>query len=217
MKRLAVGVILALALVLPSLASGAVVYEEVTNLDDLPIDAPYPVVALGPGTNSVLGGTSFSADAVDSFSFSVPNGSELVSIRYVYTSGAFIRGDGSITLAVSGFSLVAGDGTLPQPGSLLGAENVDMLPGLCSVFAGPCGPDSPSAVVVPLFATELPLAAGLYSLEQRALTVNDPAFVTWNSRYRVDLELVPEPSQALLGLTGGLLLALARKRHAKAR
>ncbi len=60
-------------------------------------------------------------------------------------------GDGSLTEAVSGLSLVSGDGTEPQPGSLLDIQNVGMIRGLCSQFVTTCGPSSPSAVTVPLF------------------------------------------------------------------
>jgi hypothetical protein len=198
---------LALLVAGPSQAVAAVIYEEVTNLDDLPIDAPYPVLALAVGTNSVLGHTSFNSDAVDSFAVSVPDGLQLASITYTFTSSAFIRGDGTLTEAVSGLSLVSGDGTAPQPGSLLDVQNVDMVPGLCSPFAGPCGPSSPSAVAVTLFEDALPIASGIYSVEQRALTVNDPEFINWTSRYRIDLVVVPEPSAPLLA--GAALASLA--------
>jgi hypothetical protein len=210
MKRFVITASVALLLLGPSTGLAAVVYEEVTNLDDLPIDPPYPVLPLAPGTNSVLGGTSFSADGVDSFAFSVPDGFQLASITYSFTSMAFIRGSGSLTEATSGFSLVSGDGTAPQPGSLLDVQNVDMVPGLCSPFVMPCGPSSPSAVTVTLFEDALPRNAGIYSIEQRALTVNDPGSVNWASRYRIDLVVVvPEPGKKTLLLVGAGVAALA--------
>jgi hypothetical protein len=43
---------------------------------------------------------------------------------------------------------------------------------------------------VTLFASPLPLIAGIYSFEQRALTVNAPEFICWISRYQVDLIVV---------------------------
>lgn len=214
MKPVLIASCLVLLLAGPGTGSAAVVYEEVSNLDDLPIDPPYPVLPLAAGTNSVLGGTSFSADAVDSFAVSVPPGLHLESIAYVFTTSAFIRGGGSLTEAISGFSLVAGDGTAPQPGSLLATENVDMIPGLCSPFVTTCGPDSPSAVTVVLFESALPQGEGIYSVEQRALTANDPGFVNWTSRYRVDL-VVPEP--AAPSCLGSALGALAGIRGARAR
>lgn len=212
MKRLVIVASLALLLLGPSRGLAAVIYEEVTNLDDLPIDAPYPVLALAPGTNSVLGGTSISADTVDSFAFSVPDGFHLESVTYSFTSTAFIRGSGSLTEAMSGLSLVSGDGTLPQPGSLLDVQNLDMVQGLCSPFGTgtTCGPSSPSAVTVTLFEDGLPRNVGVYSIEQRALTVNDPGSVSWSSRYRIDLVVVvPEPGKKTLLLVGLGLAALA--------
>jgi hypothetical protein len=55
----------------------------------------------------------------------VPAGFQLASITYVFTSSAFIRGGGLLTEAISGLSLVSGDGTAPQPGSLLDVQNLD--------------------------------------------------------------------------------------------
>jgi hypothetical protein len=209
MKAVVIAASLAL-LAGPSSVLADVIYEEVTNLDDLPIDAPYPILPLSPGTNSVLGGTSFGADAVDCFAFSVPHGFQVASIGYTFTTGAFIRGGSSLTLAVSGFSLVSGDGTAPQPGSLLKAQNVDMVPGLCSPFAMTCGPSSPGAVTVALFDDALPLGPGVFSVEQRALTVNDPGLVNWTSDYRIDLVVVvAEPGRGTLLLVGAGLAALA--------
>jgi hypothetical protein len=198
---------------MPSAGVAAVIYEEVTSADDLPIDPPYPVLALALGANSVLGTTSFSSDAVDSFAFSVPAGLELASITYVFTISSFARGSATLMQAVSGLSLVSGDGTQPQPGSLLDVQNVDMVPGLCSILVTPpCGPSSASAVTVALFGGSLPVGPGVYSLEQRALTVNDPGFVTWNAQYRVDLLVVPEAGTvSLLGLALGTLAVLRRR------
>ncbi len=215
MRRFAIAASLALLVAEPSPAFAAVIYEEVTNQDDLPIDAPYPVLALALGTNSVLGGTSFSADAVDSFAVSVPDGLQLASITYTFTSTAFIRGGGSLTEAVSGFSLVSGDGTAPQPGSLMDVQNLDMIPGLCSPFVMTCGPSSPRAVTVTLFEDALPLGAGIYSVEQRALTANNPEFTNWTSRYRIDLVVVPEPGSLLLdgAAIASLLGGWARSRR----
>lgn len=217
MKMLLLPASLALLLALAPSARAAVIYEEVTSLDDLPIDAPYPVLPLALGTNSVLGGTSFSGDAVDSFAVSVPAGLELESITYVYTISALIRGGGSLTEAISGFSLVSGDGTAPQPGSLLAVQNVDMVPGLCSPFVGSCGPSSPSAVFVELFADALPREAGIYSVEQRALTVSNPETTTWNSTYRIDLLVVPEPTTLFLACAGLVLLSVRSRPPAAAR
>ena len=190
MKRLVIVAVLALFLLGSSTAFAAVLYEEVTNLDDLPINPPYPVLALSPGTNSVIGRTSFCSDAVDNFAFSIPDGNRLTSITYSFTSSAFIRGDATLTEATSGFLLVSGDGTKSLPGSLLAAQNINMLPGLCSPLVMQCGPTSPNAVTVTLFASPLPLIAGIYSFEQRALTVNAPEFICWISHYQVDLVVV---------------------------
>lgn len=215
MRRLVAAAVLACWLGSP--AAATVVYEELTNLDDLPIDPPYPVLALGPGTSSVIGYTAINADAVDGFAFSVPAGHRLRAIVYAFTTSAVSRGGLSLTEAISGFLLVAGDGTAPLPGALLAAQNLDMLPGLCSPFLGPCGPASSSAVAVALFADALPLEAGLYALEQRALTVNDPAFVSWSSQYRIDL-VVPEAEAGLLhGTSLAALTALARRRRRRTR
>jgi hypothetical protein len=103
------------------------------------------------------------------------------------------------------------DRRVARPGALgLDNENVDMVPGLCSPFVGPCGPSSPSAVTIPLFENALPRRAGVYSVEQRALTVNDPKFVTWGSDYSIDLEVVvPEPANPLLVAAGLAVLGAA--------
>jgi hypothetical protein len=214
MKRFWIAAALALLLAVPSTGRAVVIYEEVTNLDDLPIDPPYPVLPLSLGTNSVLGGTSFGGDAVDSFAFTVPAGLDLASVTYVFTISAFARGGVALTQAVSGLSLVSGDGTQPQPGSLLANQNVDMVPGLCSILVTPpCGPSSANAISVALYEGALPLGPGTYAIEQRALTVNDPEFVTWNSSYRIDLLVVPEPGTALLlGPAFGMLAALAPRK-----
>lgn len=198
----------------PLPAPAAVIYEETSSADDLPIDPPYPVLPLALGTSSVLGRTSFSGDAVDSFAVSVPAGLELASVTYVFTISAFARGGATLTTAVSGLSFVAGDGSAPQPGSLLANENVDMVPGLCSVFVTPpCGPESASAVSVALFEGALPRGPGIYSVEQRALSVNDPELVTWSSDYRIDLVVVPEPASLLLAGVGVALLSFGRGRQ----
>jgi hypothetical protein len=155
----------------------------------------------------VIGGTSFSSDAVDNFAFLIPGDATLTSITYSFTINARTRAGLSLTEATSGFLLVSGDGTGPLPASLLAAQNIDMLPGLCS----PLVPGSCDAALteVTLFAGALPLTAGIYSFEQRALTVNDPAFVTWLSNYQVDLVVVPvgtatvpEPATVVLFATG---------------
>jgi hypothetical protein len=66
MRRFLIAASFAFFVAAPTPARADVVYEEVTNLDDLPIDAPYPVFALDLGTNSVRGHISFSSDAVRS-------------------------------------------------------------------------------------------------------------------------------------------------------
>jgi hypothetical protein len=87
-----------------------------------------------------------------------------------------------------------------------------MVPGLCSPFVTPCGPDSESAISVPLFEDTLPLGSGIYSVEQRALTVNDPDFINWTSRYRIDLVVAPEPGALrLAGCALGSLVALGSR------
>jgi hypothetical protein len=210
MKLFAIAAALALLLLGPSTGHAAVIYEELSSQDDLPTDAPYPILALSPGINSVIGTISISADGVDSFGVSVPPGFQLESVSYAFTSQAFIRGGASLTEAIAGLSLVSGDGTLPPPGSLLSVQNLDMVPGLCSPFVMPCGPLSPSAITVPLFEDGLPRNPGIYSIEQRALTVNDPGLVNWISRYQIDLVVVvPEPERKTLLLVGAALAALA--------
>jgi hypothetical protein len=84
MKQFAIAVALAVLLAAPSTGLAVVIHEEIGNQNDLPIDPPYPVLALSLGTNSVIGRTSFSGDAVDSFAVSVPAGLQLASITYVF-------------------------------------------------------------------------------------------------------------------------------------
>lgn len=215
MKALLIAAALAVFLAASQTGLAAVVYEEVSNQNDLPIDPPFPLLALAPGTNSVLGSTSFSGDAVDSFAFTVPDGQPLTSISYTFTTSAVSRGGVPLTLAVSGLELASGDGSAPLPGSLLANQNLDMVPGLCSPFVTPpCGPESASAVTVVLFATALPVGAGVYNVVQRALTVNDPDFVTWGSRYRIDL-VVPEAGGLPLAASA-TLAAIARWKRSRA-
>ena len=215
MTRFVLAAAIALLLSGPSPAQSAVLHEELTNLDDLPTDPPYPVFSLAVGTNSVIGRTSFDSDAVDIFAISLADGLELTSITYTFTSSAFIRGDHSLTEAISGLSLVSGDGNAPQSGSLPAVQNVDMLPGLCSPLVTPCGPSSPSAVTVTLFDDALPLGAGTYSVQQRALTVNDPEFINWTARYRIDLIVVPETDTASL-IPAVVIAWLAHRRRTRA-
>lgn len=198
-------------LLTPVSTSAPALYEEVSNLDDFPSAPPYPVVPLSLGTNSILGGTSISGDAVDSLSVSVPAGHELASVTYVFTSSALIRDGATLTNAVSGFSLVAADGGATAPAG----EDVDMIPGLCSLFVTPpCGPSSARAVEVTLFEDALPRSEGVYSIEQRALTVNDPELITWSSRYRIDLVVVPEPPALASAAVAAIAVATMARRLA---
>jgi hypothetical protein len=75
----------------------------------------------------------------------------------------------------------------------------------------PCGSSSARAVAVPLFEDALPRSEGVYSIEQRALPANDPELVTWSSRYRIDLVVVPEPpALASAAVAAIAVAALAR-------
>jgi hypothetical protein len=62
-----------------------------------------------------------------------------------------------------------------------------------------CGPSSENAITATLFEGAFPHGPGIYSVEQRALTSNDPNF-NWTSQYRIDLLVVPEPAASLLGV-----------------
>jgi hypothetical protein len=176
-------------------------YNESTD-GDLPESAPFPVLDLGIGANTVSGSslvttsnTAVTAGDFDSFEFTVPLGAQLTSIQY----------NSQVTNAVN-------------PGLVQFQEFLDVAPStaiaqeLIQVV-----PSDPSAGAI--LSSVLPIGPGEYLLFQGQFEATLNENVSWD--YTWTLNVAPTPLPAALPLFASGLSALGlfgwrRKRKAQA-
>jgi len=158
---------------------------------DLVSGLPAPTVfTLDVGVNTVSGTSTFgpTSSDFDSFAFDVPVGMQVTDISY-----AFVR-TGTATAGFTGFALDNGN---PGAFPLLAQQIVNLF------GASPVG----------MFATTLPLGAGIYSVQNESLS---RAGIDWTDDYTWSLTVtstaagVPEPASLVL-LGSGLVGAGARR------
>lgn len=169
-------------------------YNESTD-GDLPESAPFPVLALGVGTNTVSGSsllttssTAVTGKDFDSFEFTVPVGAQLTSIQY----------SSQVTNAVN-------------PGLVQFQEFLDVAPALTVISDEfiQVVPADPSAGAT--LSSGLPLDSGQYLLFQGQFEASLSENVTWD--YTWTLTVVPEPSSLVLLAAGIGLLGKVRQRR----
>jgi hypothetical protein len=170
------------------------IYDE-TLSGDLPCQSPpcATTFAFDVGTNIVRGTVTNALFNFDSFSFSIPVGTELTSVVYSWT----LSGTPTVTVAGTAYALT------PNTASFVGTEFINLVTDTSPVS---------------LFGAELPMGAGTYALFQNGLsgTGNE----TWTSTYEIDLtvdtvQAVPEPSS--LSLVAAVIGALASRKRATAK
>ena len=169
-------------------------YNESTD-GDLPETAPFPVLDLGSGANTVSGSstlttssTAITGDDFDSFAFTVPAGMQLTSIQY----------SSHVTNAVN-------------PGLAQFQEFLDTEPSLTAISQEfiQVVPSDPSAGAS--LSSVLPVGPGEYLLFQGQFEASADENVSWD--YTWTLTVVPESSSILmLSTTIGLLCAVRRRR-----
>lgn len=166
-------------------------YDESVS-GDLPCTSP-PCAATFPfdvGTNVIKGTVSNAVFNFDSFSFSIPAGTQLTSVAYSWS----LSGTGPVTVADTGYALT------PNTSSFAGAESINLV-----IDTSP----------VTLFSAALPVGAGIYALHQTNL--GGTGGESWTAVYEIDLQvdtvrIVPEPSSLFLLAVGIGALASLRKR-----
>jgi PEP-CTERM motif len=160
-------------------------YDESVS-GDLPCQSPpcATTFAFDVGTNIIIGTVTNALFNFDSFSFSIPAGTELTSVVYSWT----LSGTPTVTVADTGYALT------PNTASFVGFESINLVTQISPVS---------------LFNAELPVGAGTYALFQSGL--GGTGGETWTSTYEIDLTVdtvqeVPEPSSlSLLATVVGVL------------
>ncbi len=188
-------------------------YDEAIS-GDLPGGAPFPVLPLDVGVNTVTGTSDFDAASsaslsadFDDFEFTVPASTQLVSVGFasnvtsVSGSPAWMRietfidtGDGSTALACQE------NWVINQPS-----------------FSPAClvPPSSPNGT----FETVMPLDAGTYLLFMGQFDASSPSVTDFNYTWTLTVASVPEPSSVAalvsgLAVLGTLRFSDGRKRRA---
>jgi len=181
----------ALALSYPLLAAGSALaapvnYDEAID-GDLPFSgSPLPTLAFDLGINTVKGATGIEGIDLDfdSFAFTVPVGTQLVSLSLELTDSS--RSTGNFNEAVWQF----------HKGSAIFRAGTDL---------GNVEAQSPGTSTF----TALPVGADVYHLGANSFSASGSSFGDYT--FTFELTQVPEPtSLALLGL-GGLLIARRRR------
>jgi hypothetical protein len=169
-------------------------YNESTD-GDLPETAPFPVLDLGSGANTISGSSTLTTSSTaitdhdfDSFAFTVPAGMQLTSIQYT----------SQVTSSVN-------------PGLVQFQEFLDTEPSLVAISSEfiQVVPSDPSAGAS--LSSVLPVGPGEYLLFQGQFEASTNENANWD--YTWTLTVVPEPSSILmLSTTIGLLGAVRRRR-----
>jgi len=169
-------------------------YDETVS-GDLPCQTPpcATTFAFDVGTNIITGTVTNGLFNFDSFSFSIPVGTELTSVVYSWT----LSGIPTVTVAGTSYALT------PNTASFVGNESINLVTQISPVS---------------LFNAELPLGTGTYALFQNSL--GGTGGETWTSTYEIDLtvdtvQAVPEPSSLSLLVTVIGVLASRKRATAK--
>jgi hypothetical protein len=170
--------------------------------------APFPVLQLGIGANTVSGtsfaqfvNSPFAAD-FDSFEFTVPAQTRLVSISYAST----VTNESDPTLA-----------------SLRMEAFLDVAPSFASLacqefFIVNNVSAQPTCLVPPgnTFDAALPLDAGTYLLFEGQFEASDFSDTAWNYTWTLTVDPIPEPGTLPLlcaGLLSGFVMMRRRSAH----